>query len=236
MAKIGLGMGGGAPRTTNSGSPGGIMPMPRPQGLGQPAASGAGDGGFFGPKGSEARYDMVMQLLSSAMSSAQGSNSPLLAFLAPLATSAIGARATKIHDDARASEVSQMTEGFLGPNGMNTEAQRALEVLNNPNAPDYLKSIAKTRFDAAMKPASAPHRSGGRAASTGGGTARSGRLMGEYDIGGILHGRTADGRMVPYMGPDGQPVRSGTGNSTGTPSGTNDDPLNLRPSDPLEIR
>lgn len=232
MAKFGFGMGAGAPRTTNNGSPGGIRPMPRPANLGQPAAAaGGGMGGFLGPKGSEARYDMAMQLLASAMGSAQGSGSPLLSFIAPIATSVIGARATKVRDDARASEVSAMTESILGPNGMNAEAQEALAIMNNPDAPDFLKSMAKSRFDAATKPtsAAAPRK---RSSGGGGGSAR---LYGEYDIGGVLHGRTSDGRMVPYIGPDGKPLTKGA-SSPAAPAQDPADPLNLKATDPLGIR
>lgn len=232
MAKFGFGMGAGAPRTTNNGSPGGIRPMPRPADLGQPAAAaGGGLGAFLGPKGSEARYDMAMQLLASAMSSAQGANSPLLSFIAPIATSVIGARATKVRDDARASEVSAMTESILGPNGLNAEAQNALEILNNPDAPDYLKAMAKSRFDAATKPAAsaAPRRRSG-----GGGGAKTPRLYGEYEIGGVLHGRTSDGRMVPYLDAEGKPVTAKGGANVAAPNPT--DPLGLKSTDPLGIR
>jgi hypothetical protein len=214
MAKFGFGQGGAAPLTTNNGSPGGIRPMPRPDNLGQPAPAGGAMSGFLGPKGSEARYDMAMQLLASAMSSAQGSNSPLLSFLAPIATSVIGARAEKVRDDARASEVSAMTESILGPNGLNTEARKALEIMNNPDAPDYLKSMARSRFDAATKPASAParRRSGGGGAST----ARP-RLYGEIvEKNGIPGKYDGTGKWWPLVGPDDQPEQAATAAPTNT--------------------
>lgn len=46
----------------------------------------------------------------------------------------------------------------------------------------------------------------------------SGRLVGEYDIGGVLHGRDANGKMHPYTGPDGQPVKSSSATVDKRPS------------------
>ena len=204
MAKFGFGQGAGAipaPQTPMATSP---FPMPRPDSRGQPQPPAPAAGGFFGPKGSQARYDMAMELLSQAMSSAQGSSSPLLSFLAPMATAAIGARATKLHDDNRAGEVTAMTESVLGTNGLNPAAKAALDVLNNPDAPDYLKSIAKSRFDAATKPASAGRaRSGGGRPSSGG--TRRPRLYGAVvEFNGVKGKYDGTGKWWPLVGPDGQ--------------------------------
>lgn len=232
MAKFGFGMGAGAPRTTNNGSPGGFRPMPRPANLGQPAAvASSGMGGFLGPKGSEARYDMAMQLLAAAMGSAQGANSPLLSFIAPIATSVIGARATKVRDDARASEVSAMTESILGPNGLNTEAQQALAIMNNPDAPDYLKSLAKSRFDAATKPAASasPRKRSGEGGTPG---KTRPRLYGPVVVKDGVDGKY-DGTGVwwPLVGPDGAEAAS-----PAAPAQNTTDPLGLKSNDPLGIR
>lgn len=179
---------------------GGASPMTQPQ----PASPTAqGGGGFFGPRGSQQRYDMTMQMISQAMNSAQGTNSPVLAFLAPLASAAIGARATKLREDEKAKSVSAMTESILGPNGMSPRAKSALEVMNNPDAPDYLESIAESMFKAEMK----PQQSGGGGAkprSTPASTKK--RIYGEYSIDGYLYGRDATGQMVPYLDASGNKV------------------------------
>lgn len=68
----------------------------------------------------------------------------------------------------------------------------------------------------------APRASGGgspRRASGGlsGSSATSERLVGEYFIDGVMHGRTRDGRMVPYATEDGRPVTSSaTSKTTGS--------------------
>jgi len=146
--------------------------MPKPIGIGgigpksQPAPAPAG-GGWMGGRGSPARYDMTMQMLKSAMGAAQGTTSPLLALLAPIATSLIGARATKLYDDRRAADASAMTESLLGPAAATPQARAALDVLNNPDAPDYLKGIASTMIKQATMPTrtSAPRRSSGAPAA-----------------------------------------------------------------------
>lgn len=215
MAKNGfLGMGG---RGNASGM---VRPMPNPRlnpvAQAQPSAPAAG--GFLGPRGSEQRHDMVMQFLQMAMQAAPNSGSPLLAALAPIAGGFIGARAEKIREDAKAADVARMTDAMLGPNGLSPEAREALEILENENAPAYLKTLAQRQFDAAMAPVMSAGGGGRRSSGggkSGGGKRPSGssagtqRLFGEYNIGGVLHGRTKDGRMVPYTGPDGQPVAAG---------------------------
>lgn len=183
---------------------GGASPMTQPQ----PASPTAqGGGGFFGPRGSQQRYDMTMQMISQAMNSAQGTNSPVLAFLAPLASAAIGARATKLREDEKARNVSAMTESILGPNGMSPRAKSALDVMNNPDAPDYLESIAESMFKAEMKP---------QQASSGGGGGKQ-RIFGEYEIDGYLYGRDATGQMVPYTDAAGNKV-AGKGGTPASPA------------------
>lgn len=182
MAKPFGGLGGraaAAPMMTNNGSPGGVRPMPRPAGLGgvEVEAAPKPAGGFlaqqFGPQGSDARYEMAMQMLQSAMSGAAGSNSPALAFLAPIIGSVTSAKLAGQREQYVGSEAQKMTEGLLGGQ-LNPQAQQALDVLNNPNAPDYLKQIASTMFKQNAVPfgqtaPSGKRSSGGSRRSSGGG-------------------------------------------------------------------
>jgi type II secretory pathway pseudopilin PulG len=236
MAKNGfLGLGGA------QGAGGMVRPMPNPRlnpVAQQPAAPARG--GFLGPRGSESRHDLAMQFLEMAMNAAPNSGSPILAALAPIAGGFIGARAEKIREDAQAAEVAQMTEAMLGPNGLSPEAREALAILENDNAPTYLKTLAQRQFDAAMAPVmNTGGGGGGRRKSSGrrssGGKVSSGsvRLFGEYDIGGILHGRTKDGRMVPYTGPDGKPVSVGGGSGAPSPAAPAAPSMPALPADPV---
>lgn len=246
MAKALFGMGGGAPRMTSNGSPGGVRPMPRPA-AGVAAAAGAGGNrplsDYLGPRGSDLRTDMALEMLKAAMASAQGTNSPVLQFLTPVIGSMMGARAERLRSDARAAEVSAMTESVLGPNGMSPAAKRALDVMNNENAPDYLRAIAKKQFDAAMVPIdSAPVRRGGSggAAPPADKPAPRPRVYGSpFELNGILHQRDAYGNAVPMLGPDGQPVPAKRSPAAVPPGAASpDDPLGLRtpaPDNPLEL-
>ena len=188
----------------NGAAAGATRPMPRPPGLGGldvQSVPQKQQGGFlaqkFGPQGSEGRYEAAMQLLQAAMSGAAGSNSPALAFLTPLIGSAIGARATKLNEDYTASEASSMTEGLLG-GPLSAEAQQAMDVLNNPNAPDYLKQIASSMFKDSVKFGGVAPRpsgrsgSGGKPRASGGGSPRPQKLT--YimrDLDGITRGYNA---------------------------------------------
>lgn len=250
MAKGLFGMGGGAPRMTNNGSPGGIRPMPRPA-AGAEAAAGQPRNGplasYLGPQGSETRADMAMEFLKAAMAAAPGSGSPALQFLTPLLGGMIGARTEKLREDRKAAEVSAMTDSILGPNGMSPAAKRALDVMNNENAPDYLRAIAKKQFDAAMSQTggAAPRRSsgggsGGGAAPSGGKPAARPRVYGApFEINGQLYQRDGFGNAVPMVGPDGQPVPAkGSGGAVPGGGASADDPLGLRTptqDNPLEL-
>lgn len=248
MAKALFGGAGGAPRTTMNGSPGGVRPMPRPvAGAAPPAQQGGILAQFLGPQGSDDRTDMALQFLKAAMSSAPDSGSGALQFLAPILSGVIGARATKLNDDKKAAEVTGMTESLLGPNGMTPQAKRALEIMNNENAPDYLRALAKKQFESATVPidsAPARRRSGGgsgggtgAAPATGGGS--STRVYGApFDINGVLHQRDAYGNAVPMKGPDGKPVPA-PGKGGASAAAPVDDPLGYRTNpteeNPLEM-
>ena len=154
------------------------------------------------------------------------------------------ARTTKLHDDKRAADVSAMTESVLGVSGLSAEAKRYQAIMDNEAAPAYLRDIARRKFQAEIAP---PQGSGGgsrRSGSGGGNTtaaapASGGRLVGEYWINGVLHGRNSSGQMIPYKGPDGAPVtQDAPAGATPPPvaAANPDDPLNIMPSDPLGLR
>jgi hypothetical protein len=167
--------GNAAPIPATNGTPGGIRPRPRPEGLG--GVEVEQQPGFlarqFGAQGSDARYEMAMQMLQAAMAGAQGSNSPALAFLAPIIGATTGAKLEQQRSQYLGGQAEQMTTGLLG-GPLNPQAQQALEVLNNPNAPDYLKQIASTMFKQNAVPVGqmAPRSSGGggQRRSSGGGS------------------------------------------------------------------
>lgn len=187
------------------------MPNPRLNPAVTPMAAPA-TGGFLGPKGSEFRYDMATQLIGQAMAGAQSSGNPLAAFLAPIAGSVIGARATKQREEAKAAEAASMTEALLGPAGMSPDARRALEVLQNENAPDYLQALAQKQFAAAMAPATGGGGGGRRRSSGGGGGSKPRpRLYGEtVTINGVPGKYDGTGQWWPLVGPDGSsPTDSG---------------------------
>lgn len=173
------------------------------QGASAGAAAGQGASGIFGAPGSQQRYDMTMQMVQNAMAQAQGTNSPLLAFLAPMAGAAIGARATKQYEDARAAEATSQTEALLGPVASSPKTRAALDVLNDPDAPDYLKSIAATMVKGAAPKASSGR--GNRARRSTPAAAKT-RIYGEYEVDGLLYGRDAYGKMVPYKDANGNPI------------------------------
>lgn len=173
------------------------------QGASAGAAPGQGAGGFFGAPGSQQRYDMTMQMVQNAMAQAQGTTSPLLAFLAPMASAAIGARATKQYEDARAAEATSQTEALLGPVASSPKTRAALDVLNDPDAPDYLKSIAATMVKGAVPKAPSGRSRGSRRSTP---AAAKTRIYGEYEVDGMLYGRDAYGKMVPYTDANGNPI------------------------------
>lgn len=224
-------------------------PMPNPR-LGTPASSPRpepnprlnpqapqqqGGGGLFPNMGVQERFDMAMELLKNGMSMAAQSNNPLAAFLGPLAGAAIGGGI----ENKRAKLMDQQNDQLMSammPGANQDELQRLTDVVNNPDAPEYLKSIAKARLDAAVKPFMpgyvAPGSGGGKKGGGGGGGRGGGKaagggdpakpkqkLYGEYDIGGVLYGRNAYGEMIPYTDSSGAPVKSGKATPPTVPTG-----------------
>ncbi|MBK8772888.1 MAG: hypothetical protein IPM06_20995 [Rhizobiales bacterium] len=154
---------------------------------------------------------MTMKFLEMAMQSAQGSTNPFISALTPIASALVGARNEKIRGDARDAEVSGMTDALLGPGGMSPDAKQALDILNNENAPSYLKAIAQKKFDAAMAPImGAGGGSGGghkrrSRSSGGGGSTKTPRLYGAVvnDANGRPGRYDGHGQWWPLIGPDG---------------------------------
>lgn len=184
---------GGAPLTS-----------PRPPVRPTMTAGPAAGGGWLPPAGSQARYDLTMSLLKGGLGAASNTTNPLLAFIAPIAGAMIGAKA----ETARGDYLDQTDDKLLSAmGGLPAGAQPYFDAMRNPEASDAVRSLAKSRFDAAMKPPKTGGGSGGgRRRSSGGGSSGGQRLSGEeLGVDGILYGRTRDGHMVPYTGPDGKP-------------------------------
>lgn len=230
MAKFGAGGGqmAGAPTTS-------LMPRPRPAvvpAAGAPVAAQPA-AGLFGGMDPKSRYDMVQGLLQSAMSSASQSKSPLLAALAPIAGAMIGAKAQTKYDTSQTADAAATAATLGVPDAM----RPVLDIINDPNTPDSLKSIAQAKLKAAMTPATVQtgggRRSSGRRSSGGstGGSAASDRLMGEYvGADGNLYGRTRGGIMKPYKDETGAPMKAGGGGKP--PKVEADDPLGIMGADP----
>lgn len=205
MAKA---FGGSRTAAATNGTPGGIRPMPRPAGLGGVEVEKAPRQGWMGPMTSD-RYDMAMNLLGSAMSGASGSPSPALQFLAPILGAMTGTKLADKRDDAVRSEQAAMAQGLLGDT-ISPQVQQAMDVLNNPDAPDYLKSIALSMVKGGGVPfgrgSGSSERSGGRSRSKsrGGGGTRPTRLTYiSRDPDGVVRGyNSATGKREPVPNSD----------------------------------
>lgn len=235
---FGLNKGGGA------GAMGGMRPMPRPAmagGVPAPQAAPQRQGLFGGNMSSQARYDMTMELLKAGMSSAAQSNSPLAAFLAPMAGAVIGGRALQSREAAEAQEQDALSEALM-PGGMSPRAEQLIDMLENENLPKAMRAVANAQLKDELESAMTPTKGGGKpsgGAKRGGSGVSGGiRIYGEYDIDGIIHGRDGNGVMRPYTDPNGKPVKAGQSGGKSTTAAT--DPLGLNSGaaveDPLGIR
>jgi hypothetical protein len=195
---------------------------------GQPAKPAGG--GLFGNMPIQKRFDMAMDLLKNGMSMAANSGSPIAAFLAPLAGAAIGGGIENKRAKMMDAEGDELMASML-PGVDQEELQQLSDIVANPDAPDYLKTIAKAKLDAAIKPympgAAAKGGGGGGGSRKGGGGRKSGggsggkgkpKLYGEYEINGVLHGRTATGEMIPYSDPAGNPIPGKSGKTPAAPA------------------
>lgn len=232
-------MGGGAPMA----SP---RPMQRPamgaqpQAAAQPAPQRPG---MFPNMSSQQRYDMTMELLKSGMSAAAQSNSPIAAFLAPLAGAAIGGSATTKREAAIAQEQDALSSALM-PGGMSPRAEQLIDMLENENLPKAMRAVAnaqlKDELESAMTPAKGGgggKRSGGSGGVSKGGSKTSVNIYGQI-VGddGIVRGTGKDGTARPYLDENGQPLRR----KLKPTDASAEDPLNINTGsgteDPLGIR
>jgi len=142
MSKFGQGAGPGA----------GAMPQPAAPPMPQQSGFMQGLQGMFPDQGSKARYDMVMNLVQAGMRGAQGSNSPIANFLAPIAGAVIGGRATKNYNAGRAKSASEMASSILGGAANNPQVQSYMAILNDPQAPGYMKALAQAKMKGIISP------------------------------------------------------------------------------------
>ena len=152
MAKFGSTGGGGA---------GGMsVPVARPAGHG-PGTGGPAGGGFMDtlrgifpqPQGGQQQHDMIMQLVQAGMGSAQNANSPLLSLLAPMVGSAIGARAGNKLQEGNSARAEEQTSALLGDLANDPKMQGYLAILNDPNSPAHLRTVAEAGLKRATTPA-----------------------------------------------------------------------------------
>lgn len=182
MAKMGLG-----PTAAPAAAMAVPRPMPNPRlnpgAPPQPQTKPAG-GGLFPNMGIQKRFDMAMDLLKNGMQMAGASGNPMAAFLAPLAGAAIGGGIENKRAKMMDAQGDELMASML-PGANQDDIQQLSDIVSNPDAPDYLKSIAKAKLDAAIKPYMpgyvAPGAGGGGGASGGskrkggGGRGKSGR-------------------------------------------------------------
>ena len=144
-----------------------------------------GPGGILPERGSQAQYDLVNAMLASGISSARDSGSPLLAFLAPMIGGAVGSRTQSLYDQAQAKRGDASTGTLLSLMGGDPRAAQLLGVLNDPNAYDGNKAIARTMLADVMKSGRGARGGGGRRRSSGQGGG-SDALLEALNSGGTL--------------------------------------------------
>jgi hypothetical protein len=111
-----------------------------------------GPGGILPEKGSQAQYDMVRAMLQSGVGAAQNSGSPLLAMLAPMIGGAVATRTQGLYDQAQQERATASSQQLLGLLGNNPRAASILEIMNDQNAPDHVKSIAASMMGKVVNP------------------------------------------------------------------------------------
>lgn len=161
MAKMGGGLGGGVGMT---------RPMPNPR-LNAPTAAPPAPArpGLFANIPIQKRFDMAMDLLKNGMQMGAESGSPLMAFLSPLAGAAIGGGIENKRARLMGEQEDELMAAMM-PGANSEEVQRLADIVNNPDAPDYLKSIAQAKLDAAIAPYTAKPGSGGSSGGSGKGS------------------------------------------------------------------
>lgn len=192
MAKFG-GMAAQAPMQVSGPAMASPRPVPRPSASPMPAAPGRG---MFGGITPQQRFDMTMSLLQGAMSSAQNTGSPVAAFLAPLATAAIGGSAQSRFNDAAAQGRDDLLSAMVPGGQVSPELQHLYDVANSPDAPDLLKQIATAKLKTMLVPPVVPV---GGGSGSGGAKARKSWTDGRYSS---LDALMA-GAMSDALSPDG---------------------------------
>jgi hypothetical protein len=164
-------------------------------------------GDFFNKPMTDDRAAMIQDLLAAGVASSR-QGSPMAALVAPLVSGMIGRSVLKKSDAHKAKGRDEALASAMGEMAQNPAAKPLIDVMNNPNAPEYAKSIAKKRLDNLMGLSKKSRSGGGRPRAPAKSDGRT-RIMGEYKIDGKLYGRDRYGQLVPYLGPDGKPVEVG---------------------------
>jgi len=172
MAKPFGGMGGGAAMP---------KPMPNPRLNPLPASPAPSRPGLFANMPIQKRFDMAMDLLKNGMQMGAESGSPLMAFLSPLAGAAIGGGL----EHKRAKLMGEQNDELMAsmmPGANSEEVQRLADIVNNPDTPDYLKSVAKAKLDAAIAPYTAAPGGGGGGSGGGSGKGKGSKKPTSTDV------------------------------------------------------
>lgn len=154
------------------------------------------------------RDAIAQQLIAAGVGQAGTSGSPLLAALAPIAGAFMGGKISTREKDRAREESSRMTSLILGDRAKDPALAGYVSVINDPNATDEQKALAKIQFQQAIKPVkpTGPGSRGGRGGGGGGGGSGGQNLYGEYNMNGNLAGRNKSGQIVLYRDQDGNPV------------------------------
>ena len=155
------------------------MPNPRLNPL--PASPAPSRPGLFANMPIQKRFDMAMDLLKNGMQMGAESGSPLMAFLSPLAGAAIGGGI----ENKRAKLMGEQNDELMAsmmPGANSEEVQRLADIVNNPDTPDYLKSVAKAKLDAAIAPYTAAPGGGGGGSGGGSGKGKGSKKPTSTDV------------------------------------------------------
>ena len=156
-------------------------PMPNPRLNPLPASPAPSRPGLFANIPIQKRFDMAMDLLKNGMQMGAESGSPLMAFLSPLAGAAIGGGI----ENKRAKLMGEQNDELMAsmmPGANSEEVQRLADIVNNPDTPDYLKSVAKAKLDAAIAPYTAAPGGGGGGSGGGSGKGKGSKKPTSTDV------------------------------------------------------
>lgn len=205
MAKSGLFGGGAAAAPATMSAPDTTAPPAQPSGLG--GLFRRGGGGFLPEVGSRAQLDMVQALVQGGMASAQGSNSPLLALLAPMIGGAAANRAQGQFETAEKTREAERMERLMGAmNAGRGGIEDLISIVSSEDTPTGMRGIASSALARALQPP-AVGRGGGGGGRRSGGSSRSGYRPAtpeEARAYGAEYGQFGpNGRFYPLSGPSG---------------------------------